>query len=337
MAKPKKLAIIDGKRVLVSADYQSCTNSYNDYNQMRNCDNKEYMGFYKSAAWRHTRQQVLTRDDSTYVRCGLEGNIIDHIVPSYDDWNDRLNIDNLETLCQRCHNLKTRRDWLKRNKGSKRAMKIHIVIGYLASGKSIYFARYLTSHDLIYDYNSLASALDGSLLSDVSQSNTNSVHEHYIDVSDYVALIYEMILRKIKSEQTFNNVWSIMTKPDERLITLLSSYDVDWLMLDTTKDECINRLKQQYSISSWFNGNILDAYKHKTWVAYPDASNVGVFGNIVGWQYTWKWGAVDQDMSVDYVVFTNENPSLIPKKNVKTQAVKPKVENIIKLTESTSS
>lgn len=250
MTKPTKLAIVNGKRVRVPIDYRNRSDSDRAYNQKRNRENKEYVSFYKSTAWRHTRQQVLTRDYATCVRCGLEGNIVDHIVPSEDDWDDRLNVDNLETLCQRCHNLKTRREWLKKNKGRQRAMKIHIVIGYPDSGKSTYVARHLTSHDLVYDYDLLTSSLDGSMLNVLntndSKANDLTIHKHNIDVNDYVQIIYEMLLRKIKAEKTFNNVWLIMTKPDERLITLLSSYDVDWLMLDTSKDECMRRLRVQH-------------------------------------------------------------------------------------------
>lgn len=242
--------VINGRRQLVPIDYQTRTETDKAYNQKRNRENKEYVSFYKSTAWRHTRQQVLTRDYATCTRCGLEGNIVDHIVPSEDDWEDRLNVDNLETLCQRCHNLKTRREWLKKNKGRKRAMKIHIVIGYPDSGKSTYVARHLTNHDLVYDYDLITSSLDGSMLNVLNtndiEANNRLIHEHNIDMNDYVQMIYEMILRKIKSETTFNNVWLIMTKPDERLITLLSSYDVDWLMLDTTKDECMRRLRVQH-------------------------------------------------------------------------------------------
>ena len=258
MAKPKKLMVIKGKRVLVPIDYQTRTETDKAYNQKRNRENKEYVGFYKTTAWRHTREQVLTRDYSTCVRCGLEGNIVDHIVPSEDDWDDRLNVDNLETLCQRCHNLKTRREWVKKNKGRERSMKIHIVIGYPASGKSTYVARHMTSHDLVYDYDLLTSSLDGSMLNVLNtndvEANDLTIHQHNIDVNDYVQIIYEMILRKIKSEKTFENVWLIMTKPDERLTTLLSSNDVDWLMLDTSKEECISRLHRLHRDTS-------DSYK----------------------------------------------------------------------------
>lgn len=250
MTKPTKLAIVNGKRVRVPLDYRNRVDSDRAYNQKRNRENKEYVSFYKSTAWLHTRQQVLTRDYSTCVRCGLSGNIVDHIVPSEDDWEDRLNIDNLETLCQRCHNLKTKREWIKKHKGRERAMQIHVVIGYPASGKSTYVARHMTSHDLVYDYDLISSSLDGSMLNVLRtndiEANDKAIHKHNIDVNDYVQMIYEMILRKIKSEKTFENVWLIMTKPDDRLTTLLASYDVDWLMLDTSKEECINRLHKQH-------------------------------------------------------------------------------------------
>lgn len=250
MAKPKKLMVINGKRQLVPIDYQTRIETDKTYNQKRNRENKEYVSFYKTTAWLHTRQQVLTRDYSTCVRCGLSGNIVDHIVPSEDDWEDRLNIDNLETLCQRCHNLKTKREWIKKHKGRERAMQIHVVIGYPASGKSTYVARHMTSHDLVYDYDLLTSSLDGSMLNILNtndvEANNRLIHKHNIDVNDYVQMIYEMILRKIKSERTFENVWLIMTKPDDRLTTLLTSYDVDWLMLGTSKEECINRLHKQH-------------------------------------------------------------------------------------------
>jgi len=250
MTKPKKLVVINGRRQLVPADYHPRSDSDKQYNKKRNRDNKEYVTFYKHAAWLHTRENVLNRDLSTCVRCGLEATLVDHIIPSEDDWEDRLNIDNLESLCQRCHNLKTKREWLKKHKGVRRTMNIHIVIGYPASGKSTFVARHMTDNDLIYDYDLLTSSLDGSMLNvlrtnDV-QANNELVHKHNIDVNDYVQSFYELILRKLKSEQTFNNVWLIMTKPDERLLTLFATYNIDWLMLDTTKDECIKRLTKQH-------------------------------------------------------------------------------------------
>lgn len=66
MSKPKKLMVINGRRQLVPIDYQTRTETDKAYNQKRNRENKEYVSFYKTTAWRHTREQVLTRD---YVTC----------------------------------------------------------------------------------------------------------------------------------------------------------------------------------------------------------------------------------------------------------------------------
>ncbi|PMD71520.1 GH25 family lysozyme [Companilactobacillus nuruki] len=91
----------------------------------------------------------------------------------------------------------------------------------------------------------------------------------------------------------------------------------------------------QYSMASWFNQGILNANKYPTWVASYGSSDCGARGNIVAWQYTSSWGGGSQDMSYDWGIFD--------KQPAKTEAVtqptiepeKPKVENVIKLTEQT--
>jgi len=88
----------------------------------------------------------------------------------------------------------------------------------------------------------------------------------------------------------------------------------------------------QYSFASWFTTGILDAYKHRTWVAHTESTDVGVFGNLVGWQYTWSWGGYNQDMSIDYGVFDTPNKVIADNKPVTPVVEKPKVDDIIKLT-----
>lgn len=90
----------------------------------------------------------------------------------------------------------------------------------------------------------------------------------------------------------------------------------------------------QYSMASWFNQGILNANKHPTWVASYGSSDCGARGNILAWQYTSTWGGGFQDMSYDWGIFDKKetNPD---KEEVIDSPKKPKVENVIKLTERT--
>lgn len=90
----------------------------------------------------------------------------------------------------------------------------------------------------------------------------------------------------------------------------------------------------QYSMASWFNQGILDANKHPTWVANYGSSDCGTRGNIIGWQYTSSWGGGSQDMSYDWGIFDKKKVNS-DKKSVVDVPKKPKVENVIKLTERT--
>ena len=91
----------------------------------------------------------------------------------------------------------------------------------------------------------------------------------------------------------------------------------------------------QYSMASWFNQGILDANKYPTWVASYGSSDCGARGNIVAWQYTSSWGGGSQDMSYDWGVFDKQPAKTEATTQPKVEPQKPKVENVIKLTEQT--
>ncbi|KRK40905.1 HNH endonuclease [Loigolactobacillus bifermentans] len=227
----KKLTIVNGRRVLVDAKQRIRQDSDRQYNQHRQSTKSNYLSFYHSSQWQHIRRQALLRDNHICQRCGLEATLVDHIIPSEDAWDGRLDLDNLESLCKDCHYWKTKRETIKRKKGQHRYMQINIIAGYPGSGKSTYVRDHVGQHDLVYDYDALMAALTGLPL-----------HVHNIDAHDYVSLIYELIMRKLKAEQTFDNVWIIMTYPDKRLDSLLVSRDLHHYMLSTSKDVCIQRL-----------------------------------------------------------------------------------------------
>lgn len=233
--KPAKLSFINGRPTIV--DYDTRVRHDNDqaYNYHRRVADDEYVGFYKSKEWRTLRKQILERDLGLCQRCGMPAELVDHIIPSKDDWDDRLNPDNLQSLCRECHRIKTKREWMKHHKGSERYMEVNMVCGLPASGKTTYVKQHMTEHDLIYDYDELMQALTGL----PSRSRNHDVH-------DYIMLFLDQMLRKLKAEQTFNNVWIIRTLPDERIDGLLANYHhVNHILIDTDPKVCLQRLKQR--------------------------------------------------------------------------------------------
>ena len=79
--------------------------------------NKEASKFYHSSRWKKVREKVMKRDGGICQKCGEHRGtmIVDHIKELRDGGN-ALNADNLEVLCQSCHNTKTAEENMKRNK-----------------------------------------------------------------------------------------------------------------------------------------------------------------------------------------------------------------------------
>jgi 5-methylcytosine-specific restriction endonuclease McrA len=67
--------------------------------------------FYNSKAWREVRELRIGMDRGICQICGKPGNEVDHIIElTPDNIYDEmiaLNLDNLRTLCHRCHTRKT--------------------------------------------------------------------------------------------------------------------------------------------------------------------------------------------------------------------------------------
>jgi len=81
----------------------------NEYNKTQR--NKEHEKFYQSKEWREIRQEAIIRDG---FKCGLCGkpvgvkprdHVVDHI-QEITDGGSKLDLNNLMTVCQSCHNKK---------------------------------------------------------------------------------------------------------------------------------------------------------------------------------------------------------------------------------------
>jgi hypothetical protein len=60
---------------------------------------------YSRAAWRRARAECLLRDGNKCVRCGAQTKLVAHHIIEAHLCLDPLDVDNLETLCRRCHGL----------------------------------------------------------------------------------------------------------------------------------------------------------------------------------------------------------------------------------------
>lgn len=79
----------------------------NRYNYERT--DKMYTDFYKTSEWICARSLAMIRDHYQCVMCRRKGivtlaSMVHHIVPIKKDWNRRLDLNNLMSLCDECHN-----------------------------------------------------------------------------------------------------------------------------------------------------------------------------------------------------------------------------------------
>lgn len=82
---------------------------YNTVTRNRNDTKREQYNFYRTRQWAHLRQQALERDHYICQYCGaINSKTVDHIVPVEAFPNYKSNIDNLATICRKCHALKTK-------------------------------------------------------------------------------------------------------------------------------------------------------------------------------------------------------------------------------------
>ena len=80
---------------------------YTRYNRERT--DTQYTAFYKTPEWEAVRALALARDGYHCVMCRRKGiltiaTMVHHIIPVKKDWSKRLDLDNLVSLCESCHN-----------------------------------------------------------------------------------------------------------------------------------------------------------------------------------------------------------------------------------------
>ena len=251
-----KLTMQGGKPSKQPYNKRVRTDNDRTYNQRRAITKKAYLDFYHSKEWKQTRAEVLERDLYICQMCGAAGNIVDHIIPSLTDWNHRTDADNLETLCRRCHDLKTWKEKQHHKRKVKRYMIINIIVGLPSEDKLNYINKHKTNNDLILDFDNLMHALTGL-----------DLYKHNKDTTYYIDLFMSQVVRLLKDDTNYNNVWITRTYPDNNIINLLSNYhDINKIFLDIPEEKskifCKKNNFDFYKIKNKLNSYDLTGWKH---------------------------------------------------------------------------
>lgn len=125
-----------GKPILLTVKHcQACTGIEKQRESERqraytsNIRDKRSTGFYNSPAWKRARISALQRDLGLCVMCRLKGKIkhaalVHHIVTIKEDWSKRLDLKNLQSLCEACHQYAHRNDGKTKHKNLTHETKV---------------------------------------------------------------------------------------------------------------------------------------------------------------------------------------------------------------------
>lgn len=125
----KKLCNASGCYALIDMGDRYCSD-HADVGKTKESDRQRYYdihqrdqrskGLYESMAWRRIRLVALDRDNYLCVMCLkdkkiTQADMVDHIIPVKVNWELRLALSNLQSLCDGCHAIKTADDKRKYN------------------------------------------------------------------------------------------------------------------------------------------------------------------------------------------------------------------------------
>lgn len=141
--------------------------------------------------------------------------------------------------------------------------KIKVVWGAPCSGKSTYARDHMQDADLVYDYDSLISAMTGK-----------SGHRAEKSRAHRLALAMRNLFIKISAEDTeIQDAYVLTRRPSQYLQTVLDGCEVEYIHLDTSREECLARLQTDDSredkeawakiINDYFDGGGENVPKNK--------------------------------------------------------------------------
>lgn len=205
--------------------------------------------FYRSKEWVNLRTLLINERTTDYLYCEhchkpilkpydcIAHHVIHLTEQNYMDANISLNPDNIQLIHHKCHNK-------IHNKLGYSGRQVYLVYGSPLSGKSSYVESVLEAGDLVIDLDSIWQCISGQ--------------PRYVKPNRLKSIVFSVrdnLLESVKYRRgKWSNCYVIGGYPyeadRERLLDMLGAKPIH---IDTSKEECMNRLAQceDRDISEW--------------------------------------------------------------------------------------
>lgn len=208
--------------------------------------------FYCTQEWRDLSYNSKIAAGGKCSRCGYIADKMSELIGHHkieltednvDDPNISLNPENIEVICQQCHNKEHRRFGNKQN--------VYIVYGSPLSGKTTLVKEIMRQGDIVLDMDSLWEAV--------------TLQPEYIKPNNVRFNVFKLrdeLLQQIKTRYgSWYDAYVIMSLPDkyerERLVKTLGA---ELIFCEATKEECLKRRELSGKPNQWDN-YILDWFE----------------------------------------------------------------------------
>lgn len=203
-------------------------------------------GFYQSKEWKKVSRLYMSSRNYVCERCGEVATICHHktyLTPqNITDPNISLSFDNLECLCQDCHNKEHFRQRYSptgtafdENGNLVRQPCAFIVCGAPGSGKTSFVRRHMGKRDIVWDMDYICMALLGA-------KTPHGNHDRALTVAaDMREAFYDCV---VQHKGQWEKAWIITSVADMTLIDALArrlNADVI-LMASVTLEQCTEQI-----------------------------------------------------------------------------------------------
>lgn len=217
---------------------------------------------YLSQKWQRLRLQLITESNGICGECGgsfASEYLRVHHKTELNEFNVKdaetvYGRDNLQVVCAGCHNRMHDRA-SGRHETNKPERNVYIVAGAPMSGKTTYVSDVATPYDLIVDMDKLFNAV-----------SINPIYEKPGELFPAVAAARDALYDMIQTRGgKHHNSYIITGRRLIELERLCRQMSAELIIIESTREECIERLKADHSgrdkqkwagyIASWFDEN----------------------------------------------------------------------------------